>query len=105
MTAEHVQAYLRTRAQVLAIAEAEAAAADAEPLENLEPLHMPYLVLMPDAKDLCIAQHSAQAEPAAKQVRAGQDEQLESQAEALCRAFQELLVRHATRIGTQQNNL
>ena len=41
---------------MLAIAEAEAAAADSEPMENMDPLHVPFLVLMPDAKDLCIAQ-------------------------------------------------
>ena len=41
---------------MLAIAEAEAAAAEAAPMENVDPLHVPFLVLMPDAKDLCIAQ-------------------------------------------------
>ena len=41
---------------MLAIAEAEAEAAESAPIENIDPLHVPFLVLMPDAKDLCIAQ-------------------------------------------------
>ena len=49
-----VQAYLRTREQVIAIAEAEANARDNEPVDESSE-HVPFLVLMPDAKDLCIA--------------------------------------------------